>query len=442
MSFSFKTTYELRQETPLIHFQHDQSGATLRATEVKPKLDKFLLRRYKHDNPGTKTPKNWFLKDTDALDYKLRFECKQIERIVLDTQKDESGKSIPNPYDIYYGNMGLEKGKKVKGVKAQNETTVACTIICLKKELLDYIKKHIEEFFIVTNFGRMQRKGFGSFLIDKDGEGEEVPKPSPKEIAQALCKEYGSKYCYSLPGDSAPFKRIKALYGIMKSGYNFGGTYHKSLLFEFMQKEGFPNEKRGVKVRGIAPKIYKPENIDKVYTPFQSKEFVDEQDETFYYVRALLGLADHLEFNGRGDYRIIIDGKPKEGYEPLHVTVDITPLDKNIERLKSPIFFKIIGHSIYYVGEPLNRDILGKEFTFSSSWDDAAGKVDKTVDKTGQAPPTFRVPAFAAPETVIDGFLEYVFNQRKDAFKGVSDLKGREGVVKFTRFNAGGQEVR
>lgn len=35
----------LKQHTPLIHFQHDQYGATLRASEVKPKLDKFIILR-------------------------------------------------------------------------------------------------------------------------------------------------------------------------------------------------------------------------------------------------------------------------------------------------------------------------------------------------------------------------------------------------------------
>ena len=33
----------LKQHTPLIHFQHEQYGATLRASEVKPKLDISLF---------------------------------------------------------------------------------------------------------------------------------------------------------------------------------------------------------------------------------------------------------------------------------------------------------------------------------------------------------------------------------------------------------------
>ena len=40
-----KLEIKLKQHTPMIHFQHDQEGATLRASEVKPKLDRFILTR-------------------------------------------------------------------------------------------------------------------------------------------------------------------------------------------------------------------------------------------------------------------------------------------------------------------------------------------------------------------------------------------------------------
>ncbi|MFN0202536.1 MAG: hypothetical protein ACKVTZ_13510 [Bacteroidia bacterium] len=39
----YSLTFTLKQHTPLIHFQHEQAGATLRASEVKPKLDRFIL---------------------------------------------------------------------------------------------------------------------------------------------------------------------------------------------------------------------------------------------------------------------------------------------------------------------------------------------------------------------------------------------------------------
>lgn len=47
---------KLKQHTPIIHFQWEQKGATLRATELKPKLDLFLkgknfstLKKYFND---------------------------------------------------------------------------------------------------------------------------------------------------------------------------------------------------------------------------------------------------------------------------------------------------------------------------------------------------------------------------------------------------------
>ena len=49
---NFKLTFKLKQHTPLIHFQHDQTGATLRATELKPKLDRFLVEKFKKEKIG------------------------------------------------------------------------------------------------------------------------------------------------------------------------------------------------------------------------------------------------------------------------------------------------------------------------------------------------------------------------------------------------------
>jgi len=49
---NFKLTFKLKQNTPLIHFHHDQHGATLRATELKPKLDRFLNKKFKKEKIG------------------------------------------------------------------------------------------------------------------------------------------------------------------------------------------------------------------------------------------------------------------------------------------------------------------------------------------------------------------------------------------------------
>ena len=44
-----KLELKLRAQTPLIHFQHAQVGATLRASEVKPKLDKFIIGKLRKE---------------------------------------------------------------------------------------------------------------------------------------------------------------------------------------------------------------------------------------------------------------------------------------------------------------------------------------------------------------------------------------------------------
>ena len=39
----YKLTMKLEAQMPMIHFQSEQNGATLRASEMKPKFDKYLL---------------------------------------------------------------------------------------------------------------------------------------------------------------------------------------------------------------------------------------------------------------------------------------------------------------------------------------------------------------------------------------------------------------
>lgn len=74
--------FTLTQQTPLIHFQHKQIGATLRATEVKPKLDRFLIKCL--ENAGEELSLAWLIengKENDdkekslALNYKIRIEA-------------------------------------------------------------------------------------------------------------------------------------------------------------------------------------------------------------------------------------------------------------------------------------------------------------------------------------------------------------------------------
>ena len=94
-----KLDIKLKQHTPLIHFQHDQEGATLRASEVKPKLDRFIIKHGFHDsfdeckeflvgynpdpekkNISIKILKNKWSQGYRALNYRIKVEASSVGR--------------------------------------------------------------------------------------------------------------------------------------------------------------------------------------------------------------------------------------------------------------------------------------------------------------------------------------------------------------------------
>lgn len=376
-------TYTLTQQTPLIHFQYDQSGATLRATEVKPKLDRFLIRKL-----GDGLKKSWLIKDTESLNYKLRFYCPAFRTVELGRGTD---------FDIYYGNLG-ENQKK--GVIADS---VTMTVVCFIEELQQAIDENIKEFFAVTNFGTMQNKGFGSYLI----EGTDISL-LPKWL-KAAC---GATACYSFNGKQQPFVEIKKVYSIMKSGINANG-YQRSLLFLYMHetqsytrrlpKQNIDNEKAQLKQTGLAPAIAKNAgNLART----------DLRNTNPRYVRALLGVGDHIDFLNA----------PAAWHDKTEVKIS----SKEIERLESCIFFKVLkaqndSYTVYFTAKRIHEEIYGKQFTFRAktkkdrkappapAFVPAPGPITMTVPKQNELPADF-----------IDDFLRYCVSKFNDPNNGVN----------------------
>jgi len=72
-NYSFIHSYNLIAQTPLIHFQWRMKGATLRASEVKPKLDRFVIKSFKES--GNSVPEEWYEAErTGSLDYKMQIQ--------------------------------------------------------------------------------------------------------------------------------------------------------------------------------------------------------------------------------------------------------------------------------------------------------------------------------------------------------------------------------
>lgn len=323
-----KLTYTLIQQTPLIHFQPNQQGATLRATEVKPKLDRWLLSHCTIND-------QWKIsKDKNALNYKMRINASG--------QKS----SEINKYKAFFG--------KDKQTVFYNEITLS--IICFHTDLLKIIDESIEAFFALTNFGTRQTKGFGGFLIKKEPENIE----STDQIIQKRELPY-LKYFDSCKTQEDALNHALAVYNLMKSGYNLRSD-----------KNG-TKSKKDFYIKGFIRGKFLYDNYDdkdnynhyrsdkafikaNVFEPNDSLMDPDEKESSgqtkYVFSRAMLGLAGNISFRDR-----VRNG-----------TVKIK--NKDIKRFASPLLIKVFheeskGYHVYMIFTDSYKTIMNKWFSFS-----------------------------------------------------------------------------
>ena len=319
----------LKCHAPIIHFQPSTNakGATLRASEVKPKFDKYLW---------TKEPEE--LATYELLPYKMKFIAKNKE--VIDENKKDEDVDIP----LYYA----------KDQKRMVITNPKIVITCFDPILQKLIVKHIKNFFIVTNFGAAQGKGYGSFTIDSE-KNDQVEQ---ENIEKILMEEFGLKTlykidCNKLVGKLAKFEAIKKIFRIIENFYKIikGGINHKEyikgFLFIHMNEKGIKNEKV----------VLKTEIIDHPYASNQNKVKQEPKINSHKecYVRALLGLSSSFAFK---------DQRRQKG-GAVDVNIKISHADETIERFPSPLTFKVINKIIYIIPKQIDEQIWNQKFIFT-----------------------------------------------------------------------------
>ena len=345
-----KLEFTLRQHTPLIHFQHDQEGATLRATEVKPKLDRFILERLGNgsyeDGLDVARKKEWMIgkqNTSESLNYKIDFEGIDEEDFSLKTSQKEVWNETEKKkvkvwktedYPLLLANMGGKITKQELKNFVVYET-VNSSIITFESKLLETIKRDLPLFFFKNNFGNRQNKGFGSFYLDE----KDSLYQDPLKLQNTNYYQY-----QKAPHKDDIMNDINVIYKIMKSGYNFPdhpirmangkkeldydekgkfAMYVRSFLSLYIEKyHRVGNEKKFIKE-----------------TFFKRDVRIDKDSVEKFYVRSLLGITDFIEFRDkqrRG--KIIFKSK-----------------NENIERYPSPVTFKPIGCYvfIYIIAIPL-----------------------------------------------------------------------------------------
>ena len=225
----------LKQHTPLIHFQHSEEGATLRASEVKPKLDKFILKIIGNKNydEGVKIAqtKGWLIKDDSdkaALNYKMEIIPKgeiqiwDINDPIVDSKTNSFVRNKKNqiklrPYPAFFANMNTdyENPQEYKRFSYTDKDITMQIIFKSGTEELYHIftaNDAISDFFFSYNFGMRSSKGFGSFY----------PAPSD-DLYFELCSKYHFSYATSQRNRKTfemLFKEIDLFYKSLRGGIN------------------------------------------------------------------------------------------------------------------------------------------------------------------------------------------------------------------------------
>ena len=313
----FKISFTLKQHTPLIHFQANQSGATLRATELKPKFDKFLLE--KNPNLPKKTNSNGYY----SLEYKVKIEPNISQSEVI------AGR---NP--LFFGNMGDGDDKEFKTHNKEFEIE----FFSFKSEIIEAIKENFEAFLANTNFGTRQSKGFGSFYItDKSFNKNLIPYK-----------------VYSFNSNNWQ-KDVGLLYQFLRQGINLSKRprspfYTKPAIFSYAKLKGWQWDKKTIKQHFFNQAL--EQQIEEHHL-----DVVEYSSNTKYLLKDLFGLSNLEKWKS---YYVTIEkeGKSKETINGKEVT--------KIQRFKSPITFKIVENVVYFWVDDSYQTILNETFTIKN----------------------------------------------------------------------------
>ena len=359
--YDWQKEYKLVQHTPLIHFQHSEPHACLRATEVKPKLDRFLIEQLeKDDRFGDGRWKKWFVGDgsQQSFDYMMRItpnseqveRTHSIERAIARAEHRPPNASLHEIHKNYFGNMA--SGNNIQDTIRETfkeslfyKDGLTLTIRCFIPELLTLIDEHIRGFFMMHNFGTRQRKGFGSFTVDI------ITKPNEPKGFDLVGKYCPNAYYCKLDGNvnaDALLDAVWVISAFLRSGFNRGeGNYVRGFVFRYFQREKNPlaNDKAFVKQKVLL-------NVYNEATRGEHRRFYGN-NVRYRYVRGLLGTNENSRFcrDPRGETR-----------EDRTVHNIYIHSAEGVERFPSPLLFKPIGKFVFILPQKMPDEIFGSEF--------------------------------------------------------------------------------
>jgi hypothetical protein len=339
----YKLEVTLKQHTPLIHFQHDQEGATLRASEVKPKLDKFILTKLGDGDyeKGKEIAKlsGWLVGKGEhpALDYRMRVE----------PQGSICTYSIHDRFSLFFGNMGDGERKEFRFC----DGLIKVIFATYNDEIIKIIEKDIASFFLSNNFGTRQSKGFGSFYLDNS---------DPLFVSPVKTELMDYRFKVNVVGEiqnqwKGLFEDIELFYKTLRSGINICNRdgdsifYMKSIMFKYAKDKGLQWDKKSIK------EAYYPSILNE-----QQEKHEDED------------ISDILHFsqarNGKYLFKDMLGLSSTENWRsPYRLSIKKESINNEIDRFKSPILFKPIrsndnSFTVFFKGTEIPNNYLDKRF--------------------------------------------------------------------------------
>lgn len=243
-----KIVVQLVQDTPMWHFQGAFDDCCLRATEVKPKLDRFLLAKLDKGELSVNgcaltsrdgVPSTWWAnEDKTAFNYKMRISAESrsvIESQVPDLDRrtgqqktDRNGKPVlRNLYPIYFARVGADETGDMELVRMSG---IRVELIVSDDRLAECIEPIIPAFFASHSFGARQDKGFGCFRVSGAGSTGKLSGASYYFIVPA-CNNSEDKY-------QSLFQHINYFHKVIRSGVNERGCYVKSMMYHYAKDKG------------------------------------------------------------------------------------------------------------------------------------------------------------------------------------------------------------
>jgi len=301
---------KLKQHSPMIHFQWQQKGAGLRATEVKPRLDEYLREKFPEYSGNN-------------LRYIMRIHG--------------GDKNIDNNFrnEPYFGNQHKTEDDSGYKKKKSQENIILSINTYFDNILASRIEETMPIVLALNNFGTRKTKGYGSFFPSDMGISE---------FETYLKKNSKSDIYYWETDERFTLNNIKIFNDLLKSGINLkhkgDSIYTKPLIYYYFKDQGIVWEKKKIK----------NDLLSRAHS-----DTLDSDDKRF--IRAILGLSSisswfykpYEDDLGFGDPELVVNSM-------------------EFDRIPSSLTFKIFKNGnrnrVYLFFAEVYLSILDKEFEF------------------------------------------------------------------------------